>query len=222
MRFPLSRFFAALLCIAVSELAEAGMRDAAPARGEPFDGLYDRARLVVLKPVPRDDIHDKRLAVILSDASRKHLMWSNDFAGGEKTVPPIDRLHKDLFASEAVMNSITEPLARKAHSLKVVSSVDDFKKGEFDILVIMDVTFVNTFSEGWLGNKHESGTYIGAHLVDRSNALLNSIEVGQMRPVQPERFLLNAADIRKETFERYRQELDKWLGPDKPGAAPAK
>jgi hypothetical protein len=221
MRFPLSRFFAALLCIAAFEPAHAGMRDAAPARGEPFDGLYDRARLVVLKPVPRDDIHDKRLAVLLTDASRKHLMWSNDFAGGEKTVPPIDRLHKELFASDAVMSAVVDPLARKALSVSVVKSLDEFKSGTFDWLVLMDVTFVNIFSEGWLGNKHESGTYIGAHLVDRSNALLNSIEVGQARPVQPERFLLNAADIRKETFERYRQELDKWLGPDKPGT-PAK
>jgi hypothetical protein len=215
MRIPLGCIVVPLFCFAIAP-AFAGARDAAPARGEAFDGLYERSRLVTLKPVPRDDIHDKRVAILWSEAARKHLVWSNEFAGNEKTVPPIDRLHKELFSSEAVTSAVVDPLARKAQSVKVVASVDEFKKGEYDFLVVMDVTFVNTFSEGWLGNKHESGTFIGAHLVDRSNALLNSIEVGQSKPVQPERFLLNAADIRKETFERYRQELDKWLGPDKP------
>lgn len=210
-------------------VAHAGLREQAPSRGDPFAGILDRSKLAVSSAATLSPIHDKLLAVILSDNTEKHLKWSNDVTGGltgadnffkglfggEKAQADSKRLHKVAFAPEAVVNSVVEPLVRKAKSVKVIPDMAEFRTGKFDLLVLLDVTFVNNFSDGFFGGTYESGTYINAFVIDRGNTLRASIAVGETRPVIRDRFLYIAAEIRQEMVARYQVEVDKVLGPDR-------
>lgn len=238
-RWSYLRLAAILLAIAFPGLTHAGLRDDAPPRNDPFTGIMDRSKLTTASPTSLSPIHDKRLAVILSDNTEKHLKWSNDVIGGvsgpdrffkglfggQKAISDSDRLHKDTYGPEAIVYSVVEPLVRKAKAVEIIQDLSEFRSGNFDLLVLMDVTFVNTFRDGFfIGTKYESGTYINAFVINRANTLLASITVGETRPVERSRFLFEAGDIRREMIARYQVEIDKLLGPDrqaaeKPGAA---
>lgn len=215
--------------------AFADIRDDAPPRGDPFTNILDASKLKTANVVTIEGIANKRVAVILSDNTEKHLKWSDGMTGGRSGADRVfgqlfggsdrmaesDRIYRETYSAASVVNSVVEPLVRKAKEVKVIEDVQDFVSGGFDLLVLMDVTFVNTFNDGFIvGTKYESGMYVKAFFIDRASTLLSAVEVGETRAVPRNRFVYVAADIRKEMVGRYQTGIDRLLGPDR-GAKPA-
>src|SRR5262245_48167064 len=183
--------FALLSSLLLTLPAFAGIRDDAPPRGDPFTNILDASKLKTANIATIDGIADKRIAVILSDNTEKHLKWSEEMTGGRTgadrffgqifggsgVISESDRMHRETYGAASVVNSVVEPLVKKAKEVKVIEDVQDFVSGGFDLLVLMDVTFVNTFNDGFIiGTKYESGMYVKAFFIDRASTLLNKVE----------------------------------------------
>lgn len=227
---------AGLLCLGLAA-AQAGIRDDAPPRGEPFEGLFDKAKM---KPAPEGlpkSLLDKRLAILLSAGTERHLKWSAEMTGGlgsvdrafmgafggQKALQENDRLHKEVFAPEVIVNSVVDPLVAKAAEVKVIGKLADFQAGGFDYLVLMDITFHHRFFDSpiFIGNKYEAGAFISAFFIDRAGELAGRVEAGESKPVERNRFLYDEADIRKRVTTQFVRALTQQFGPDRPPPAPA-
>ena len=220
--------------------AYADSLDPAPPRGgDPFAGILDRGKLVDTKATRIDNIRDKRIAVILSDNTEKHLKWSEMAAKGwsesessrlramhgQEYMDRYTRLHKEAYAPEVIVGGVVQPLVKKAKSVDVIQDMAEFVNGKFDLLVVLDVTFVNTIKMGayYFGYTYQAGSYISAYFVGRSSTLSGVVEAGETRDVRrPPLFLDDAVVVRRDVIARYQSDIDKLLGPDKPAEiAPA-
>lgn len=226
------------LLLGTSPALASSLDPAPPRTGDAFAGILDRTKLADAKANRLDHIHDKRLAVILSDNTEKHLKWSESATTGwgdsenrrmramhgPEYMDRYLRLHKEAYAPVVIVNGVVEPLVRKAQSVDVIQDMSEFVKGKFDLLVVLDVTFVNTINMGafYFGYTYQAGSYINAYFVDRTNALKGVVEVGETRDVQrPPMFLDDAVVMRRDVILKYQTGIDRLLGPDKARVAAA-
>ena len=212
------------------------LKPAPPRGGDPFAGILDPGTLAKAEGGRIPDIAGKRVAVILSSATEKHLEWCElashgwteatnarmRFFHGQGYMDRYTRLHHEAYDPKIVVASAVDPLLRKASSVQVIGSFAEFLKGGYDILAVMDITFVNTIPTAsyYLGVKNYAGLHMHVYFVDRGNSLVGKIEVGETRKVHmPPTFMDDAIGMRTAVLASYQAAMDQLLGPDKPRMA---
>ena len=211
-------------------LAAASMRSAAPARVDAFTGIADRKALTEKIAGPLPGARDLNVAVVLSENTRKQLVWSNEITSGVKGP---DRAFGTLFAGAAavaeadralllaydpkfITDRVMQPLVARFKSVKVVGDLNEFSQGGYDLAVVLDVSFVNTFFDSpmLVGNVYEAGATINAYFVDRTGAVVEKVEVTQKRPVPRDTFIKSVADVRAGVLQEYQTRFDGVLAPE--------
>jgi hypothetical protein len=220
--------FIASLCLSLVSLARANIREEAPPMVDPFVGIIDKNVLKVADNSKVIEPQNKRVAVILSGNADTHLKWSQDRMAGlsgfdkgmmsifasSAVVAESDRLHKIVYTPKVIVDALISPIVHRVKSVEVISDVNTFRSGEFDVLAILDVGFVNKFSDGFLfGGTYATGTYMKAIFVDKSALMLGTVEVGETVNVERDKFLYAVADHRKVMYSRYEQAISTLLGP---------
>ena len=170
------------------------------------------------------------VAVILSENTKKQIAFSKELTDGLRGA---DRAMSSLFSSKEeisefermlhiaydpkfITDRVMYPLISRFHSLQIVGNVAQFRSGNYDLVAIVDVSFVNTFNDGFvIGEKYEAGATINVYFIDRQNALVGQVEVSQLRKVKREKFWLGVAEIRAEVLDRYTNALVPVLGPER-------
>lgn len=235
MRWP---FALAMLFVATAAVAGNSMTPA-PARGtDPFAGIVD-AKTLASAPVDTiPDAASMRVAVILSNATEKHLKWcemashgwganANYWSRAQQGQEYIDhstRMHHDSYDPKKVVSGAVEPLVRKVASVEVVSNYAEFLTGDYDLLAVVDITFVNAVPRvaQVFGGKSKWGLYMNVRFVDRSNTIVGVVDSGETRVVRnPPELMDDAIEVRGAVFAAYQAAMDKLLGPDKPDARTA-
>lgn len=215
--------------------AHAGIRDDAPPRLDPFTGVLNRQDLTAGDPQALRSPKQLRAALLLSENTRQHVAWCEKqtaglgsidrgfmtLFGGSQAAADSDRIHMLAYDPRFVSDNVARPLVQRFASIALVDSVEAFRQGGHDVLILVDVSFVNTFSDGFIVfTKYEVGTYINLYFIDGSGALLGKVETGDTQAVPRNRFLMEVASHRQATLGRYEASLTSLLGPV-PGSAPA-
>ena len=233
---PLLAALAAVLALTAASpaLAAIGYTTAAPARVDAFAGIADRKALNEKIGGPIAGARDLNLAVILSQNTKDQLAWSdkvtvgvtgfdkgfNSMFLGSKAVADADRMMHLAYDPKLVSDSLMLPLAARFKSVKVVGGLSEFSQGGYDLAVVLDVSFVNTYynSPLLIGDKFETGTTLNAYFVDRSGALIQKVEVTETRSVPVGLFIKSVGEVRTDVLGRYRTGIDAALAPE---AAPS-
>ena len=235
----LIRGLACLVLVAASVSSSAladSLKPAPPRDGDPFAGIIDRSTLTPAESGRIPDVASKRVAVILSSATEQHLEWCELASHGwteatnarmrhfhgQDYMDRNTRLHHEAYDPETVVAGAVDPLLRKAGSVAVIGNFAEFVKGGYDLLAVMDITFVNTIPtvSFYLGKKNYAGLHMHVYFVDRSNALVGTVEAGETRKVrQPPDFMDGAIAVRTTVLATYQSAMDALLGPDKPPVA---
>lgn len=227
----------ALLAVSSGNAAADSLKPAPPRGADPFANILDRAALKRSEGSRLDGVGSKRIAVILSDATEAHLKWCEEASHGwtEATnarmrafhgqgyLDRYTRLHHEAYDPAKVVAAAVDPLVRKAGSVEVIGNLSEFVSGGFDLLAVVDITFVNTIPTAsyYLGAKNKAGLYMNVYFVDRNNALVGSVESGETRKVRmPPHFMDDAIEMRTSVLASYQASMDALLGADKPVAAP--
>jgi hypothetical protein len=227
------RLFVLLLLASVmlnlSGHAFAGIRDPAPPRVDPFTGILDRQSLAAGESGSITGASALNVAVLLSENTRQHIAWCQQQTGGVKgadravgslfsnaqAMSDYDRAHQLAYDPKFVTDGVTQPLVHRFRSFKLVDSVEEFHQGNYDLLIVLDVSFVNTFSDGFfIGAKYETGTFLNSYFINQQGALIGHVETGEKRAVPRESFLPKVAELRQEILTRYQGALNTLLGPE--------
>ena len=209
--------------------AHVSMRSTAPERVDAFTGLLNRQTLIAGSGGPISRPHDLNVAVVLSENTKQQLAWSNDmmaglrgfdraiggFIAGAKAVAEADRMLQLAYDPKFITDSVIQPLVSRFGRLKIVSGMTEFSQGHYDLVIILDVSFVNTFHDSWvfIGNKYETGTTVNTYLIDRRNVLIGQVEISLKQAVPREAFEKGVADLRTQVLSEYQTALSGLLGP---------
>ena len=219
---------AILLLLLLSSPAFAGISTDAPPRVDPFYGILDKQQLQPGDPQFLSRSRSLNVAVLLSENTKKHLAWCQaqtkgrdgvdramgSFFAGAKAMADSDRLHMLAYSPKFVTDGVTMPLVQRFASLKVLNSLEEFRQGGFDLLALVDVSFVNTFNDQLIiFTKYETGTFINVYFIDPQNALVGKVETGEIQASDREIFLQQVGQLRQATLERYQAGLQAILGP---------
>ena len=208
----------------------------APARGsDPFAGILDRGTLKSASPGPIADIASKRIAVILSNTTEKSLVWCEAASHGPNEsenarmrgfhgqgyVDRYLRLHEEAYDPDRVVGRAVDPLVRKARSVAVIENTSEFLAGDYDLLAVVDISFVNQFPGPMmlLGAKFKAGFNLNVYFIDRDFVEVGQVETGETRKARmPPPFWDDVSALHSETLSKYQAKMDQLLGPDRPPA----
>ena len=226
-----------LLLLAVSMGAAASdSMSPAPKRGaDPFSGILDAKTLAVSPSTSIPGASGLRVAVILSEATEKHLKWcemashgwsanTNYWTRAQRGQAYLDhatRLHVLAYDPKRVVAGAVDPLVRKSASVGVVSNYAEFLQGDYDLLAVTEVTFVNVVPRVTqvFGAGGKWGMYISIRFVDRNSRIVGVVDVGETRPTRlPPEMMDDAIEIQTAVLAAYQSAMDRLLGPDKPQA----
>ncbi|HJQ17323.1 MAG TPA: hypothetical protein VJ859_10010 [Allosphingosinicella sp.] len=229
-RRPILTLVAATLALAVAGPAHAtGCFSRSPQRIDAFTGILDRQSLAVGPAVPVPGVSGANVAVVLSENTKRQIAWSNEVTGGTKgatrtmasvfagseAVAEGDRMCQLAYDPKFVTDSVMQPLVRRFHDVKIVDDAAQFSQGNFDLLALVDVSFGDIFSVGFVfGAKYETSTTINVYFVDRRNVLVGKVEVTQTRKAKPDKFLKDVFDLRSDTLLKYQSAMANLLGPE--------
>ena len=218
-----------LMLVLASNAALAGIRTDAPPRVDAFVGVMSRQQLAPGDPQALANPKVLRVALLLSENTKKHLAWceqqtsgvgSVDRAfvtlfAGSKGMTDSDRAHMLAYDPKFVTDGVTRPLVQRFKSLKLVNSLEEFRQSGFDVLALVDVSFVNTFNDGFIiGSRYETGTFINVYFIDaQGGQLLGKVEANELKEVERETFLQSVALTRSNVMARYESSLTDTLGP---------
>ena len=216
--------------------ALAGIRDDAPPRVDAFTGVMNRQELSAGDPRALAQPKALRAAMLLSENTQKHVAWceaqtaglgsiDRTFAGlfgGAQAVSDSDRVHMLAYDPKFVTDGVTRPLVQRFAGLQLVGNLQEFRQGGYDVLLLIDVSFVNTFNDGFIiGSKYETATFINIYFIDQAGQLLGKVETGELKTVPRNTYLQSVARVRKETMDSYEAALIPLLGPTPGTAQPA-
>lgn len=228
-----TRLFATLVFALACLPALAGIREEAPPRVDPFTGVMSRQELSPGDPHALVRPKEMRAAMLLSENTQKHVAWCEaqtggvggvdrffkGIFGGSEAVSGSDRVHMLAYDPKFVTDGVTRPLVQRFASLKLVSGLQEFRQGSYDLLLLVDVSFVNTFRDGFIiGSKYETATFINVYFIDKAGQLLGKVETGELKEVERNTYLQSVAQVRKRTMDSYEATLNALLGPV-PGVA---
>jgi hypothetical protein len=212
-------------------LAHVSFRSPAPLRVDAFSGVLDRPSLIGVNRGPITGVADLNVAVVLSENTKKQIEWSNDmmaglsgfdravggFIAGSAAVAESDRANQLAYDPKFITDSVMQPLVSRFHSVRLIGGMEQFTGGNYDLVVLLDVSFINTFHDSWVlvGNKYETGTTVNAYFMDRRNTQVGRVEVSQKRPVPRAAFQKGVVDLRSEVLSQYRSALAALLGPER-------
>lgn len=234
-----ARLLAALVTALACLPALAGLREDAPPRVDPFTGVINRQELSPGDPRVLARPKALRAAMLLSENTQKHVAWCEAQTGGEsganrvlkglfggaEAVSASDRVHMLAYDPKFVTDGVTRPLVQRFASLQLIGGLQEFRQGGYDVLLLVDVSFVNTFSDSiiFIGSKYQTGTFINVYFLDKAGQMLGKVETGELKDVERNTFLQSVAQVRKATMDSYEAALTALLGPVpgvvQPGAA---
>lgn len=227
-----TRLFATLAFALACLPALAGIREEAPPRVDAFTGVMSRQELTPGDPRALARPKELRAAMLLSENTQKHVAWCEaqtggvggadrmfkGLFGGAEAVAGSDRVHMLAYDPKFVTDGVTRPLVQRFASLQLVGGLQEFRQGGYDVLLLVDVSFVNTFSDGFIiGSKYETATFINVYFIDKAGQLLGKVETGELKAVERNTYLQSVAQVRKATMDSYEATLTALLGPV-PGA----
>lgn len=222
------RLIAVLTIASACSSASASIRDDAPPRVDAFTGVMARQELTPGDPRELARPSALRAAMLLSENTQKHLAWCQSqtggpgaadrfFAklfGGAQAVSDADRAHMLAYDPKFVTDGVTRPLAQRFAALQLVGSAQEFRQGNYDVLLLIDVSFVNTFNDGFIiGSKYETGTFINVYFINKANQLVGKVETGELKTSERDVFLQRVAQLRQATLSSYEDVLSTLLGP---------
>lgn len=229
MRALVRKILASAVLAIATVPALAGVREDAPPRVDAFMGIMSRQELLPGDPQVLVNPKVMRAAMLLSENTKKHLAWCEAqtagrtgidralgrFFGGEETIAGSDRMHLLAYDPKFVTDRVATPLVQRFASLKLVENVAQFRQGGFDIMVLVDVSFVNTVFDSivFIGSKYETGAFINLYFIDPMGQLSGKVEVGELKDVERSTFLLSVAKQRQMVMDQYEAALNTTLGP---------
>ena len=207
----------------------AGFRDDAPPITDPYTGLLPASALQPGDKGPIKDAANKRLAIVLSGNSNAHLKWSDEAAsvgregldrffgtlvGGNAMIGEQDKQIAQAYRAQAITAVVLQPLVDSFKEVKVMNDFAEFRDSGFDLVVLMDITFVNTFFDSWVfvGSKYETGTSVKAHFVTSGFQLGPVVEVEKRQVVERDEFWEGVIATRKFVFAQYVEAMQKVVG----------
>lgn len=211
-------------------------RDEAPKIVAPFDGLVDVAllRKSDLQSIP--DISEKTVAIILSANTSAHLKWSeSNMAGvggvdrffgsifgvlGAGSLEKMDQVIKDGYNPALITDSVLKPLLERAKKIKVMNDLNEFRDSGYDLAAVVDISFVNVFSDGFFTGTYEVGTDVKVLFLDRGLRLGPVVEAKKRVPVERDKFLFEVVRVRSEVFADYQGKMSRVLTTPPRGTAP--
>lgn len=225
-----SHRLAAFVLAVLTTSALAGLRDDAPPIKDPYEGLLP---LSVIKPGDKGPVADagsKRLAIVLSGNANTHLKWSEEAASegrsgadrffgtmfaGAGRVAEHDKMIAQAYRSQVITAAILQPLIDTFKEVKVMNDFAEFRDSGFEMAVLLDIAFVNTFFDSpvFIGNKYETGVKIKAHFIDAGFASGPVIDLSRSRQVGRNSFVEEVLALRSAALADYTAEVRKVLGP---------
>lgn len=232
------------LGLAISTPAYAGSCLTASPRKlvDPFVGIIDRQLLGPANAAGIGNPRNLNAAIILSQNTKDQLAWSKKamsitgldratttFFLGPQLVANADRMCQLAYDPKFITDSVMQPIVRRFREVKVIGDVSEFAHGPYDLLILIDVSFVDVFRTGvsfGIGAKFETGTNINIYFIDKTYALAGKIEAARKQRVPAKAFtnwrdlyLKEVATLRGETLAQYQAGIQNLLGPD-PTIAP--
>ncbi len=208
--------------------AHAGWRDDAPAIKDPFEGLLPVGALKPGDKGPIANAKSKRLALVLSENANAHLKWSDEAAG--IGVQPADRFFGSMFVSgdrmaeidktiaetyraQLVTAAVLKPLADAFKEVKLMNDFAEFRDSGFDLALLVDVSFINTFNDGFIiGSHYESGTTLKAYFITSAFTAGPAIEISQKREADRNKFHPVVAAVRAAVLTDYDAKMRVLVG----------
>ncbi len=215
------------LCLALMPAAHAaGLRDDAPPIEDPLKGLLPPGSAKPSGLQRIEGIAGKHVAVILSDNTSAHLKWSaaasggpgaadrffGTLFGGQRMMEEAERIFREVFDPKALTAAITRPMVATARQVSIVPDLATFQEGPFDLAVVLDITFLNTFSDGFIvGGKYETATTIKALFFDKELRVGPVVEASEkMLPTRNE-FLFKIGEVRRRVIDQFGQRMAQVL-----------
>ncbi|MEY4760768.1 MAG: hypothetical protein RLZZ200_624 [Pseudomonadota bacterium] len=160
---------------------------------DPFKDILDPAMLGAASGPKIERASELSVAVILSDNTRRHMEWTSTqtkggtgvegamaamFAGAQNE--KLKTLHQLTYDPKLVTDGTMVPMSEHFRSVQIVNSFEEFRAGEFDLLVVLDISFVNRIREGFRKTKGDEGMYVKAFFIDRQNSLAGRVTAGSV------------------------------------------
>lgn len=216
--------------------ALAGWRDDAPSIKDPYEGLLPAAVLKEGDKGPILNPSTKRLAIIMSGNSNEHLKWSEEvaaagvagadrffgtiFAGADR-IAERDQVIAQGYRSQFITAALLRPLLDTFKEVKLMNDFAEFRDSGFDLAVLLDITFVNTFFDSpvFIGNKYETATAVKAQFITSGFQAGPSVEVARKREIPRNGFAEGVMATRKAVFADYQANIQKLVGTGRPKEA---
>lgn len=220
--------FFALACASPAH-AGSCLRSTPPQLVDPFSGILDRQLIAPQALAPITEPRQLNAAVILSQNTKDQIAWSKKvMAGitgfdrfmttmfvGSQVADNADRLCEIAYDPKFVTDSVMQPLVRRFRTVKVISDISEFASGPYDVLILIDVSFADIFTDGFfIGAKYQSGTTINAYFIDKTYALAGKVEATQTKKVRRNVYLKEVAALRGETLAQFEAGIHNLLGPE--------
>ena len=203
-----------------------GFRSDAPPIVDPFEGLIEPNLLIKNKEVNIPDFGNKRIAIILTSNTNKHLQWSESnmvgkagadlffgtLVGGKALMDKHNAEIKKSYDPQTIINGVLKPLVANAKELKIVNDLAEFRESKFDLAAVVDINFINFFEDGIFNTKYETGTFITVFFISPSLSMGPVIKAGQRKPIPRNAFMQNVIKVRAEVFDEYYAEAIKVIG----------
>jgi hypothetical protein len=216
--------------------ARADFKKDSPKPVDPFSGIADRTLFTPTNATNLPGFQEMRVAVLLTENTRQQMAWSEERREGytgldrmligaynvDGVVMSADQLHEIGYDPKPVTDGLMEPLIRKAAAVRVINSIDEFRQGDDDLLVLMDVVFANEVlvSPVTIGSICNLGMDIQLFFIDR-DARLTTLETHYLKKHGLMQCLKSVGPSRQSALRQYRSTADLLLGPDRPAAVAA-
>ena len=231
MRHPTPVRALVLLCVALaSGTARADMRVESPDPIDPFTGIMDRSLLQPSGLERIEGVQNMSVAVLLTENTKAQMNWSAERTkglkgfgrfgasfGGGTLMSDLDRGHEHAYDPKRVSDALMAPLSNKARSVRVVNSVDEFRNGDDDLLVLLNVNFLNDYTATPFatGLLCKVGMTVDAFIIDREGKL-TTVSASKQRKSSEWGYLTDVEQIRADVLQMYSLAMDRTLGPDRP------
>lgn len=194
-----------------------------------FTGILDRQLLGAPTAANIGNPQLLSAAVILSQNTKDQIAWSKkatsmggfnhfmtSFFVGEQASADADQMCELAYDPKFITDGVMQPIVHRFGSVKVIDDPSQFTHGTYDILILIDVSFVDTHSDGvyGIGRKYETGTNINAYFIDRKYTLAGAIEVAKKRRSHATDYMKDVTSLRGETLAQYNSSVRRLLGPD--------
>ncbi|MCU0973541.1 MAG: SHOCT domain-containing protein [Burkholderiales bacterium] len=220
----------------ISGPAWADFKKDSPKPVDPFTGISDKSLFTPTNATTLPDFQNMKVAVLLTENTRQQMAWTEERREGytgldrmligaynvDGVVMSADQLHELGYDPKPVTDGLMEPLIRKAAAVRIINSMDEFRQSDDDLLVLMDVVFINEVmvSPVTIGSICNLGMDIQLFVIDRE-ARMTTAQTHYMKKHGLMQCLKSVGPSRQAALRQYRGTADSLFGPDRPATVAA-